>query len=148
MEESILTVNDGDTIKIEYVGKLDDGTIFDASEQNGEPLTFTVGSGQVIKGFDEGVKGMEIGEERELTIEPENAYGQYNPNLVQTVQKEMFPQDAEIEEGMMFLCGLNDGRQVPARIATIKEKEVTIDFNPPLAGKTLYFSIKLLEIVE
>lgn len=143
-----MSVQTGDTIKVEYTGKLEDGTIFDSSDNHDEPLTFKVGSGQLIKGFDQGVVGMELGEEKTLTIPPEHAYGDYNSELIQQVPRNLFPEGAELHKGMMFLCAVQDGRQVPARIQEYDDSNVTLDFNPPLAGKTLIFTVKLLEIVE
>jgi len=142
------SVEKGDKVKVEYTGKLEDGTIFDSSEKQGAPLEFEVGAGQVIKGFDEAVIGMEKDEEKKVTIKPEEGYGQRNPELMKDIPKESFPQDQEISPGMIFMIKVQDGRQFPAVISEIKEDAVTIDLNPPLAGKTLIFEIKLLEVAS
>lgn len=139
-------VKKGDKIKVEYVGKLEDGTVFDSSEKHDVPLEFTVGSGQIIPGFDEAVLGMEVGEEKEITLPPEKAYGEYNPEFKKEISRDAFESDQEIKPGMMFMVGLQDGRQVPVKIAEIKEDKVLIDLNPPLAGKTLNFKIKVVDI--
>jgi len=141
-------VEKGDKIKVEYVGTLEDGTIFDSSENHGAPLEFEVGAGQLIKGFDNGVVGMKIGEEKEITIQPEEGYGQYNPDFLKDMPKDMFPEDQPIEIGMFFMIDLPDGRKTPVRVSKITDENVTVDFNPPLAGKTLIFKIKVIEIAE
>ncbi len=141
-----LTVKNGDKIKVEYIGKLDDGSIFDSSENHGKPLEFEVGSGDVIKGFDDAVLGMNEGDEKEFKISPADAYGQHDPTLVQKVPREVFPQDAEITAGLVFEAGLPTGEKVPAMIADVDDYTVTVDLNHPLAGKALNFKIKLKEI--
>lgn len=142
----IMPVKKGDKIKVDYTGTFEDGTVFDSSEKHGQPLEFEVGGGQLVKGFDETVVGMEKGEEKEVTLKPEDAYGQPNPQLVQKAPREQFPKDQEIKPGMMIGVGLPDGRQIPALIKDVNDKEVTLDLNHPLAGKTLKFKIKVVEI--
>ena len=141
----ILAIKDGDTIKIDYTGTLDDGTVFDSSENHEEALEFTVGAGQVISGFDEAVKGMEPGEEKSFRLEAAEAYGEADPTLTQTVPRSMLQSDAEICAGMMIMAGTADGQQMPARIAEVTDESITLDMNHPLAGKALTFSIKIIE---
>ncbi len=141
-----MPIKEGDKIKVEYQGKLDDGTVFDSSEKQGKPLEFQVGSKQVIKGFDDGVIGMEKGQEKEITLKPSEAYGDYNPELVKKVPKDQLPKDKEPEEGMMLLLGLPNGAQLPAKITEVADKEVTLDLNHPLVGKTLIFNVKVVDI--
>ena len=143
-----MPVKKGDKIKVEYTGTFDDGTVFDASEKHGKPLEIEAGSGQVIPGFDNALIGMEKGEEKEIKLKPEYAYGQPNEKMVQKVPKEQFPKDKEIKAGMMLAVGLPNGAQMPAKIAEVTDKEVTLDLNHPLAGKTLNFKIKVVEISE
>lgn len=140
-----MAIKDGDTIKISYTGTLDDGSVFDSSENHDAPLEFTVGSGQVIPGFDEAVRGMEVGEEKTFRIEPADAYGETNPEMTQTVPKSMLQCDTEITEGMMIMVGTADGQQMPARISEVTDETLTLDMNHPLAGKALTFSIKVIE---
>jgi len=140
------TVKKGDKVKVEYVGTLKDGTVFDSSEKYGSPLEFEVGAGQLIKGFDNAVVGMKQGEEKEVTLEPQDGYGQHNPKLIKELPRDCFPEDQEIQPGMLFMMGLQDGHQVPVRISQVSDKTVTIDLNPPLAGKTLIFKIKVVAI--
>jgi len=138
----------GDKVKVEYVGSLDDGTVFDSSKMHDAPLEFIVGAGQIIKGFDDAVVGMKIGEEKEIILPPDEAYGPHNPEFVKDMPKDCFPQDQDIQPGMMFMIALQNGRQIPVRISKVSDDTVTVDLNPPLAGKTLIFKIKLLEISE
>ncbi len=136
----------GNKVKVEYVGKLDDGSVFDSSENHGKLLEFEVGSGHVIKGFDDAILGMNEGDEKEFTIQPAEAYGQHDPTLVQKVPREVFPQEADLIAGLLFEAGLPTGEKVPAMITAVDEGIVTVDLNHPLAGKTLNFKIKLKEI--
>ena len=138
----------GDTVKVEYVGKLEDGTIFDSSEHHGKPLEFTIGDGQVIEAFENAFIGMSEGDEKEITISPPQAYGDYNPELVKALPREYFPPDQDIQPGMMFTMKLENGHQIPVRISSVDETTITVDLNPPLAGKTLIFQIKLVGFAE
>jgi FKBP-type peptidyl-prolyl cis-trans isomerase 2 len=140
-----LAIKDGDTIKISYTGTLDDGTVFDSSENHDAPLEFTVGAGQVISGFDEAVKGMEVGEEKTFRIEAADAYGEPNPAMTQTVPKSMLQCDTEITAGMTIVVGTADGQQMPAKITEVTDETLTLDMNHPLAGKALTFSITVVE---
>jgi len=137
----------GNIVKVEYEGRLEDGTVFDSTAKHGgEPLEFILQAGQMIKGFDNAVAGMEVGEEKEVTLQPEDAYGERNPEYVIRVPKENFP--AEAKEGMMIGLPMPNGQQAPAVIAKIEDTEVTLDLNAPMAGKVLIFKIKLVEVVE
>ncbi|KXS40933.1 peptidylprolyl isomerase [Methanolobus zinderi] len=140
-----MSIKDGDTIKIDYTGKLDDGSVFDSSEKHGEPLEFTVGEGQVISGFEEAVRGMDEGDEKEFRIEPSEAYGEYNENLSQQVPKDAIQANMDIQEGMMILVRTPDGREMPAKVTRMGDEEITLDMNHPLAGKALNFNIKIVE---
>ena len=136
----------GSKIKVEYTGKLEDGTVFDSSEKHNSPLEFVVGEGQLIKGFDNAVVGMKMGEEKEIKLPPEEAYGPHNPEFVKDMPKNMFPEDQDIQPGMIFMVDLQDGRQLPVTVTKVTEENVTVDLNPPLAGKTLIFKIKIVDI--
>jgi len=139
-----MVVEKGSTIKVEYTGSFEDGEVFDASEKHGEPLEFKAGEGMVVPGFDAAIIGMDVGEEKTVTLKPEEAYGEPHPKATQTVPRDKFP--AEAEEGMMIGVPLPNGQQIPAKITKIDDKEVTIDMNHPLAGKTLVFKIKIVSI--
>ena len=141
-----MAIKEGDKVKIEYTGTLDDGTVFDSSEKHEKPLEFEVGSKQVIKGFEDAVKGMAEGEEKEIKLEPQDAYGNLNPDLVKKVPKEQLPTDKELKSGMVLLASLPNGTQLPCKVTKVEDKEVTLDMNHPLAGKKLNFKIKVVEI--
>jgi peptidylprolyl isomerase len=141
-----LVVKTGNKVEVEYVGKLDDGSVFDSSEDHGKPLEFEVGSGSVIKGFDNAVLGMNEGDEKEFIILPAEAYGQHDPTLVQNVPREVFPLEAELTAGLVFEAGLPTGEKVPVMITAVDKGVVIVDLNHPLAGKTLNFKIKLKKI--
>jgi FKBP-type peptidyl-prolyl cis-trans isomerase 2 len=135
----------GDTVRIHYTGSLDDGHVFDSSEGR-EPLEFTLGSRQVIAGFDSGVEGMTVGEKKTIAIEPEDAYGNHNPDMVQVVQKTQFPPEANIQVGTQFQAS-TDGGPVVVTVVAVDDDSVTIDANHALAGKRLNFALELVEIV-
>ena len=143
-----MTAKNGDKVKIEYTGTLDDGTVFDSNVEHGNLLEFEVGSGHVIKGFDDAILGMKEGEEKQFSIAPAEAYGEHDPTLIQKVPKEIFPQDAELVSGLLFETGLPTGEKVPAMITSIEGGIVTVDLNHPLAGKRLNFKIKLSAIAS
>ncbi len=141
-----MVVKKGDKVKVDYTGKLEDGTVFDSSEGK-QPLEFEAGSGMVIKGFDNAIIGMEKGEEKEVKIEKGDGYGDPNPDLVKKIPRDKLPPEPEPKPGMMLGMGTPDGKQIPAKITEVDDKEITIDLNHPLAGKTLNFKIKVVEIV-
>ncbi len=143
-----MTVKTGDKVKIEYTGTLEDGTIFDSSTEHGNPLEFEVGSGQVIKGFDDAILGMKEGEEKQFSIAPVDAYGEHDPTLVQKVPREIFPQDTELVPGLLFEAGLPTGEKIPATITEVQGGIISVDLNHPLAGKRLNFKIKVSGITS
>ena len=139
-------VKKGDQVSLDYTGTLKDGTEFDSSKNHDAPLNFTVGSGQVIKGFDEAVLGMKMGEEKKFTLSPAEAYGESDPKRFQTVPRKNLPSDQEPKVGMMLVVGSPEGRKMRATISEITEETVTLNLNHPLAGKELTFAIKLTKI--
>jgi peptidylprolyl isomerase len=145
MEVDMEKVKQGDTVTLHYVGTLDDGTVFDTSE-GGQPLRFKVGSGQVISGFDEGVRGMQVGETREIIITPDQAYGEYHEDLVGVIPREAFPPNVTPVVGLTFELQLESGETLPVRVIDVEGDEVTLDANHPLAGETLHFKIRLVSI--
>ncbi|MAG08151.1 peptidylprolyl isomerase [Candidatus Woesearchaeota archaeon] len=138
-----MPIKKGDKIKVEYTGTLEDGKVFDTSEGK-PPLEFEVGAGKIIKGFDDAVIGMEKGQEKEIKLEPKDAYGDPNPQLVKKVPKDKLPQGQDPKPGMVLALGTPDGQQIPARITEVGDNDITIDLNHPLAGKTLTFKIKVV----
>ena len=139
-----MSVKSGDKIKVEYEGKFENGTVFDASAKHGQPLEFEAGSGMVVPGFDKAVIGMSVGEEVEVTLKPKDAYGEIHQGAIQKVPKDKFPEGAEV--GMSIGIPLPNGQQAPAQITEISDSEVTLDLNHPMAGKTLIFKIKIVSI--
>ena len=140
-----MAIKKGDKIKVEYEGKLENGEIFDSSEKQGQPMEFEVGNGQLIKGFEEAVIGMEKGEEKEVTLESKDAYGDPNPQLIKTIPRDKIGIEQELKAGQILGVALPNGSQFPAKIIEVNEKEVKLDMNHPLAGKKLIFKIKIVE---
>ena len=136
----------GDTVRVHYTGKLDDGTEFDSSA-GGEPLEFAVGGGQVIPGFDDAVEGMNVGESKSVRVPVEKAYGPRHDQLVQEVPKSALPEDIEPAVGMALQAKAPDDRAVKLTVVAVGEESITVDGNHPLAGKALNFDIELVEIV-
>ena len=139
-------VKNGDKVKIHYTGKLKDGSIFDSSEGR-EPLEFTVGGNMVVPGFENGVIGMKKGENKTISISPEEAYGEHNAEKVSVVERTQLPKDMEPEVGMALQATAQDGSVVPVAITEVNEETITVDANHPLAGKELMFDLELVEIV-
>lgn len=134
----------GDTVQVHYKGTLTDGTVFDSSEGR-SPLEFTVGSGQVIKGFDEGVLGMNEGERKTINIPVEDAYGPANEEMIFTLNRTDIPDDIPLEEGMTLNMH-EDGnpRPIPVIVRKLDDTNVTLDANHPLAGQDLTFEVELV----
>jgi FKBP-type peptidyl-prolyl cis-trans isomerase 2 len=141
-------IKKGDKVTIEYIGTFEDGTVFDSSDNHNNPLEFVAGTGQLIKGIDNAVIGMQEGEEKEVKIPANEAYGPHKPELVKELPKKCFPENQEIGPGMIFMMKMQDGKEIPLRITKVTDDTVTVDLNPPLAGKTLLFKIKVLAIAS
>lgn len=135
----------GDTVKVHYTGKLDDGTVFDSSRER-EPLEFTLDEGQIIPGFEEAVVGMEEGEETTVQIPPEKAYGPHQGEAVMEFPLEQLPDEMEPEVGMQLQLQGQNGQAFPARVVEVEDDTITLDANHPLAGETLTFEIELVEV--
>ena len=135
----------GDTVRIHYTGTLDDGTQFDSSAGR-DPLEFALGGGQVIPGFDGAVDGMTVGENKSVTIPPEQAYGERHEQLVQQVPKTSLPEDMKPEVGMQLQSQSPDGQVMTLVVTEVEEANITVDANHPLAGEALTFAIELVEI--
>ncbi|GGF16234.1 FKBP-type peptidyl-prolyl cis-trans isomerase [Echinicola rosea] len=135
----------GSTVKVHYTGKLKDGTVFDSSE-NREPLQFTVGDGNMIKGFDTAVSGMEVGQDKSITIPSADAYGDKRDDMMIDVPVEQVPADIKPEVGMDLSIQNQQGQPVPVKVVHVDEQKITLDANHPLAGEDLVFDIKLVEV--
>lgn len=139
-------IADGKYVVVHYKGTLDDGEVFDSTFEDGMPLEFKLGSGMVIPGFENAIRNMNINDETEITLTPENAYGEYSTELqyripLEEVKKQFIP-----EEGMMLRVQLDNGQDTQALIKEVTDTEVVMDLNHVLAGKTLHFHLKLVEI--
>jgi peptidylprolyl isomerase len=137
-------IKNGDTISVNYKGTLEGGEVFDSSEGN-PPLKFTVGAGQLIKGFDDAVVGMKKGDKKKVTIAPENAYGERRDDHVVDFPKANIPEDMEMTVGTVVQLSDESGRAFPAVVTEINDDMVKMDVNHPLAGKTLIFDIEIAE---
>jgi peptidylprolyl isomerase len=140
-------VKNGDKVRVHYHGKLRNGEIFDSSNGR-DPLEFTVGSGQVIKGFDNGVMGMQVGDKRTVEITVDDAYGQKSEEMVVEFPKNQFPPDLNPEVGMQLMMNNGSGQSFPVTVADVREESVILDANHPLSGQDLIFDIELVEIVQ
>jgi peptidylprolyl isomerase len=135
----------GQTVRVHYTGTLRDGSVFDSS-QNGEPLEFTLGAGEVIPGFDEAVLGMSVGDEKTVEIPVDQAYGPHRSELLLPLERNQLPDEMTPEVGQSLQ--MSDGRQTfPVTIREVGSDTVVLDANHPLAGKDLVFILTLLEIV-
>lgn len=139
------TANNGDTVAVHYTGSLADGTIFDSSRES-EPLSFTVGEGQVIAGFNDAVLGMQVGESVTVTIPAADAYGEYSEQFVINVPPTDIPAELGVEVGMDLQLHQEDGGAIPVRVTEVNDDFVTLDANHPLAGQDLTFEIELVSI--
>ncbi|MBW4471995.1 MAG: peptidylprolyl isomerase [Stenomitos rutilans HA7619-LM2] len=136
----------GDTVKVHYTGKLDDGTVFDSSA-NREPLEFTLGSGSIIPGFERAVLGMGLGESKTEIIPTDDAYGPHMDEMVVVVDRQQMPPEIEPQVGQQLQLQQQDGQVLPVVITDVSGASVTLDANHPLAGEELTFDIELVEIV-
>jgi len=134
----------GDTVKVAFKGTLNDGTVFDATEE--EPMEFVVGDGTIIPAFENAVVGMSPEETKTISIPSEEAYGEYQEELVQPIKKEQVPEDVELEVGQQVLVGATKEDAMQFTVADVKEDEIILDGNHPLAGQDLNFEITLVEV--
>ncbi len=136
----------GDKVNVHYTGRLTDGTIFDSSEGR-ETLEFELGTGMVIKGFDDGITGMIIGEKKTVHIPAADAYGEVNPDYLAVFPKAEIPADIPYEVGMQLNMHQDGtGQVMPVTVTEVTETSITLDANHPLAGKDLIFDIELVAI--
>lgn len=138
---------DGQRVKVSYVGRFDDGEVFDSTESHGgAPLEFVVGSGQVIPGFDDAVRDLEIGETKTVAIEPADGYGEYNESLLQTIptaEAGMLGQQLQGKAGDYVMLQDDRGNIQEVKVVAADPENITLDFNHRMAGKRLNFDITL-----
>ena len=140
--------NEGKKVKVHYRGTLDDGSVFDSSYDRNEPLEFTCMAGQMIAGFDQAVRDMEVGQVTDVRLPPEEAYGPHRDDLVQTLNFEQLPGAKELSVGDRVLLTSPTGQPFPATVVDKDEKTITFDLNHEMAGKALNFRIELLEVED
>lgn len=134
----------GDKVQVHYTGKLENGSVFDSSEGR-DPLEFTIGSGQVIPGFEQAVSGMSPGEERSIRIPAPEAYGDRKDDLLIVVERKQLPPDMEPEVGQQLQLN-QDGQAFVVRVQDVAADTITLDANHPLAGEDLEFKVQLVSI--
>ncbi len=138
-------VKDNDTVSVHYKGTLNNGEVFDSSLER-EPLSFQVGAGQMIPGFENAVRGMALNEKKSINIPPSEAYGDVRPEMIQNISKEQLPPDLKPYVGQQLASQLPSGQQITVTVTKISDSEITIDANHPLAGKELTFEIEVVQI--
>ncbi len=139
------TIKNGDTVQVHYTGTLENGEVFDSSE-NRDPLQFTMGAGQLIPGFEKAVMGLQVGDSTKAEIPCAEAYGVHNPQMEVTIPKSQLPDDMEPVVGLQLQLNQPDGQPIPCQVTKVEDEEVTIDANHPLAGKDLIFNIEIVSI--
>lgn len=138
-------IKQGDTVRVHYTGKLNDGTVFDSSV-GGDPLEFTVGSGQLIPGFEKAVAGLAVGERTTALIPSDEAYGPHRDEGIIEVPRGNIPAEIKPEVGQQLQMQTHDGRPVPVVVVSVDDANITVDANHPLAGKDLTFDIEIVAI--
>jgi peptidylprolyl isomerase len=141
-----MQAKNGDRVRIHYTGTLTNGTTFDSS-RNREPLEFTLGEGQLIKGFELAVAGMAPGQNKTITIDAAEAYGPRREELVNQLPRDTIPSDIDLEQGLQLEAQNSEGRAVRFVVAAFDDDTVTLDGNHPLAGEDLTFEIEVVEVV-
>jgi len=144
--ENARTVATGDQVRVNYVGRFEDGSVFDSSEGN-SPLEFTVGAEQVIAGFDKAVIGLKPGESCKVVIPPEEGYGEHVAEMVAEIERKQIPNHEELLLGSMLEVSLEDGQSFEVQVVELSDETVVLDGNHPLAGKELHFEIEVLDFV-
>ena len=137
----------GDTVKVHYTSKLDDGTVFDSSA-NREPLEFKIGEGQLIADFEQAVVGMNPGDSKTVQIAADNAYGQYHEEMVIELDRKDLPENLEPKVDQKLQVRQESGQEFVVTVTEVTKTSVTLDGNHPLAGKDLVFDIQLSEIIQ
>jgi len=137
-------VQDGAIVSIEYTLTDDSGKVIDTSVGK-EPLTYIHGAGQIVKGLERELNGLKVGDQKKVAVKPEDGYGMPSEIALQEIPREKVPTEAQ-KEGAMLMTKSPDGRSIPIKVAQVKEKTVVVDFNHPLAGKTLHFDVKVKDI--
>lgn len=141
------TAQTGDIVRINYAGRLVDGTPFDSSEGRA-PLEFTLGQGQVIAGLEQHVTGMQVGEKSTVTIPSEEAYGPRREEAIQQIDRSKVPGGIDLAVGTQLQARTSDGGMMPITVVALDDASVTVDANHPLAGQDLVFDVEIVEVVK
>ena len=141
-----MQITQGDTVKIHYVGTLDNGEEFDNSYKREEPIQFEAGIGRMIKGFDDGIIGMRVGDKKTINLTPEMAYGERITDAIQEVPRSNFPPDFQVEIGSIVEGRNESGMPLTAVIQGENDENIILDFNHPLAGQSLNFDVEVVDI--
>jgi FKBP-type peptidyl-prolyl cis-trans isomerase 2 len=139
-----VVVSEGKSVKVDYTLTVD-GKVVDSSKGR-KPLEFKAGSHEVVPGFEKAVMGMKIGEEKSFKVSPEEGYGAENPKAVREIPRKELPADLTPKAGMTLMAQAQNGQRFPVRIVEVKKDAVVMDFNHPLAGKTLNFDVEVVDI--
>ncbi|MEO4047224.1 FKBP-type peptidyl-prolyl cis-trans isomerase [Pseudomonas sp. CAU 1711] len=139
-----LRVGPDKEVTLHFALKLENGDVVDTTFDK-QPATFRVGDGNLLPGFEAALYGFKAGDKRSLQIEPENAFGQPNPQNVQLMPRSQF-QDMELSEGLLIIFNDAANAELPGVVKAFDEQQVTIDFNHPLAGKRLSFDVEIIEV--
>ncbi len=140
-----MTVQDGMVVSLDYSLRLDDGAVIDSSAA-GEPLEFLQGAGQIITGLEQALYGMRVGDEKQVTVQPADGYGEMDPQGVQFFPAASFPQDMALEVGMALQAQDQSGHAYTVYVSAVQEDGVLLDFNHPLAGETLHFQARIASL--
>ena len=139
-------IKNGDNVKVNYTGKLEDGSIFDSSISEGrEPLEVKIGEGQLISGFENALIDMTEGETKTITLEPSEAYGESNPEMITEINLEQLPEGVNVGD---MLQGFGPMGPINVKVLEIKDSTAVIDANHPLSGKKLIFDLEVVDITE
>jgi len=141
-----MSAKQGDTVRVHYTGRLEDGTVFDTSLGR-DPIEFVLGAGQVIAGFEEAIVGMSPGESKVVKVLAEQAYGPYRPELVVEINRNEVPPELDLEVGLQLVLRQPEGQLIPVTVTELSESMVTLDANHPLAGQDLTFDIQLIAVL-
>ena len=138
--------NIGDTVRVHYKGTLPDGTEFESSAERG-PIEVTIGSGQVLQGFENALVGMTEGDTKSVTLEPDKAYGAHDPEFIHVVDRARIPDEIDLQVGTALQAADSDGNRIRMTVVEVEDDKVTLDLNHPLAGKALTFQLELVGFV-
>ncbi len=142
--QAAVIVSEGKVVKLSYVLTVD-GKVVDKSKK-GQPLVVKIGEHQVIPGFEQGLMGMKVGQEKSFTVPPKEGYGEINPKAIITIPRSRLPKDVKITPGMTLYGQGADGRPFPVKVVKVNKDTAVVDLNNPMAGKTLHFDVQVLDI--